>query len=616
MVDDAGLRDTVLAQRVTRVRLRQIQAQVLRSPPAYVVTDLFLLWLVAGVGLLWTGIAWMALDSVLFMGRWFYVRARMRRPSASPQAELSRLSAFYLALGLGRALLTLWVFGQPLSDIHYLYTVVLLGLAAVGVSLVGGMARIYALWSVGMGASLAWGWLSQGSVLSLGFGFLIPMMLLMLTLFVRDQGRSQVQLVSAAYDNERLAESLRLERDKAQAANQSKTRFFAAASHDLRQPLHALAINATTLELVARRQTDPVVKELSQSINRALRQSNSLLDGLLDISRLDANAVEVRIEAVDVAALLEAVCDEFKPVAAQAGLALAVELPAAPALWIATDAELMKRVLGNLLSNALKFTSVGGVTLAARCDAGRVLISVADTGPGIALAEQERVFEEFYQIGNASRDRTLGLGLGLSIVRRSAELLGVGLRMNSAPGHGTVMELRVPAAEPAAGAGANPLGGVEALPQLDARVLVIDDEDEILEALAGLLPHLGCEVRVATGSQQALAVLEAGFQPDVLLVDHRLRGETGPQVIAQLRERCPQVPAVLVTGDTSPLNLRSLQNIGFQVVHKPVDGQRLAQALGEALRGSPGRSGRVEAERVLPSAGLRPVEQHIDPPPA
>ena len=613
MVDDAGLRDTVLAQRVTRVRLRQIQAQVLRSPPAYVVTDLFLLWLVAGVGLLWTGIAWMALDSVLFMGRWFYVRARMRRPSASPQTELSRLSVFYVALGLGRAVLTLWVFGQPLSDIHYLYTVVLLGLAAVGVSLVGGMARIYALWSVVMGTSLAWGWLSQGSVLSLGFGFLIPMMLLMLTLFVRDQGRSQEQLVTAAYDNERLAESLRLERDKAQAANQSKTRFFAAASHDLRQPLHALAINATTLELVARRQTDPVVKELSQSINRALRQSNSLLDGLLDISRLDANAVEVRIEAVDVAALLEAVCDEFKPVAAQAGLALAVELPATPALWIATDADLMKRVLGNLLSNALKFTSVGGVTLSARLDVGQVLISVADTGPGIALAEQERVFEEFYQIGNASRDRTLGLGLGLSIVRRSAELLGVGLRMNSAPGQGTVMELRVRAAEPAAGTGANPLGGVEALPQLDARVLVIDDEDEILEALAGLLPHLGCEVRVATGSQQALAVLDAGFQPDVLLVDHRLRGETGPQVIAQLRERCPRVPAVLVTGDTSPLNLRSLQNIGFQVVHKPVDGQRLAQALGEALRGSPGRSG-AESEAVLRSAERGPVEQHLDPP--
>ena len=613
MVDDAGLRDTVMAQRVSRLRLRQIQTQVLRSPPAYVVTDLFLLWLVAGVGLLWTGIAWMALDSVLFMGRWFYVRARMRRPSASPQTELSRLSVFYVALGLGRAVLTLWVFGQPLSDIHYLYTVVLLGLAAVGVSLVGGMARIYALWSVVMGASLAWGWLSQGSVLSLGFGFLIPMMLLMLTLFVRDQGRSQEQLVTAAYDNERRAESLRLVRDKAQAANQSKTRFFAAASHDLRQPLHALAINATTLELVARRQTDPVVKELSQSINRALRQSNSLLDGLLDISRLDANAVEVRIEAVDVAALLEAVCDEFKPVAAQAGLALAVELPAAPALWIATDADLMKRVLGNLLSNALKFTSVGGVSLSARSDAGQVLISVADTGPGIALAEQERVFEEFYQIGNASRDRTLGLGLGLSIVRRSAELLGVGLRMNSAPGQGTVMELRVRVAEPAALTGTNPLGAAEALPQLDARVLVIDDEDEILEALAGLLPHLGCEVRVATGSQQALAVLDAGFQPDVLLVDHRLRGETGPQVISQLRGRCPQVPAVLVTGDTSPLNLRSLQNIGFQVVHKPVDGQRLAQALGEALRGSPSRSG-AETDAVLRSAERGPVEQHLDPP--
>ena len=591
MAETEGAREAMLAERVVRERLRQIQAQVLRLPPTYVVIDVFLVWLVAGLGLLWLGLAWMALNTVLYMARWFYVRAMQRGGDRNPRVDLSRMSAFYVAQGLWRSVLTVLLFQQPVTDVHYLYTVVMLGLAAGGISSVGGVARIYGLWAIAVGAPLAWGWVSQASTLPLGLGvgLLTPLMLVLLTIFVRDQGRAQEQLVTVAYDNERLAESLRLERDKAQAANQSKTRFFAAASHDLRQPLHALAINATTLELVARRQTDPVVKELSQSINRALRQSNSLLDGLLDISRLDANAVEVRIEAVDVAALLEVVCDEFKPVAAQAGLALVIDVPMVPALWIATDPDLMRRLLGNLVSNALKFTSVGGVTLAARNDAAAgstVLITVTDTGAGIAVGEQERVFEEFYQIGNASRDRTLGLGLGLSIVRRTAELLDVALRLDSAPGRGTLMELRVNAAEAGSSSLAGGIDGVDALPQLNVRVLVIDDEDEILEALSGLLPHLGCEVRVANGSLQAQAVVAAGFQPDVLLVDHRLRGETGPQVVARLRERCPNLPAVLVTGDTSPLNLRSLQASGYQVVHKPVDGQRLAQALAEALKAS------------------------------
>ena len=591
MAESEGAREAMLAERVVRERLRQIQAQVLRLPPTYLVIDIFLVWLVAGLGLLGLGLAWMALNTVLYMARWVYVRARQRRSGLNPTVDLSRLSAFYVAQGLWRSVLTVLVFQQPVIDVHYLYTVVMLGLAAGGISSVGGVARIYGLWAVAVGGPLAWGWISQVSTLPLGVGvgLLTPLMLVLLTIFVRDQGRAQEQLVTVAYDNERLAESLRLERDKAHAANQSKTRFFAAASHDLRQPLHALAINATTLELVARRQTDPVVKELSQSINRALRQSNSLLDGLLDISRLDANAVEVRIEAVDVAALLEVVCDEFKPVAAQAGLALVIDVPTVPALWIATDPDLMRRLLGNLVSNALKFTSVGGVTLAAckdAADASAVLITVTDTGSGIAISEQERVFEEFYQIGNASRDRTLGLGLGLSIVRRTAELLGVALRLDSVPGRGTLVALRVNAAEAGSSSVANGMDGVDALPQLNVRVLVIDDEDEILEALAGLLPHLGCEVRVANGSLQAQAVVAAGFQPDVLLVDHRLRGETGPQVVARLRERCPNLPAVLVTGDTSPLNLRSLQASGYQVVHKPVDGQRLAQALAEALKAS------------------------------
>jgi signal transduction histidine kinase len=578
-------RAAMLTDLVARARLEQTQAQVLRLPPVYFAIDVFVVWIVSGVGLLRWGLVWMALNTALYMARWVFVKAQQRRPVTDAARALVHLSFFYVTQGIWRSVLTVVLFQFPVAEPHFLYTMVVAGLAAGGISSVGSLARTYVLWAAAVGIPLAAVWMSQGPGLPVGFGLLTITMMALLSLFVRDQGRAQAELVAAAFENEQLAESLRVERDKANAANQSKTRFFAAASHDLRQPLHALSINATTLELVARRQSDPVVKELSQSINRALRQSNSLLDGLLDISRLDANAVELQLEAVEVSAMLESIRAEFSPVAAQAGLTLTVQTAAHGDHWMHTDSDLMTRVLSNLVSNALKFTAAGGVSLSAVVDGSAVRISIADTGVGIPASEQEKVFEEFYQIGNASRDRTMGLGLGLSIVKRATELLNVPMKLESGTGHGTRVELRVPLTNlrPTSSTKST---GTEVAPDVltGKRVLVIDDEEEILQALAGLLPHLGCEVRVATGSEQALTAVAGGFKPDALLVDHRLRNESGPEVIALLRLQLPGVPAVLVTGDTAPQQMRLLQDSGFEVIHKPVDGQHLAQALSDALR--------------------------------
>jgi signal transduction histidine kinase len=421
-------------------------------------------------------------------------------------------------------------------------------------------------------------------------GALIGMLFVMLTASMRDQSRMLRRLVQVAWDNEQLVEAVSVERDKARAASDSKTRFFAAASHDLRQPLHALSINTTTLEVMARRQADPAMMELSQSIGRALRQSNSLLDSLLDISQLEANVVNVRRRPVHAAALLQGLRDEFAAAAAQRGLALALQAPADAQVWLDTDPKQLRRVLANLISNALKFTHEGSVTLLLQAPAqagAPALLAVVDTGPGIPEAEHERVFEDFYQIGNPSRDRSHGLGLGLSIVRRTAALLDVQVRLASCEGHGARFELAVPTCDPPASAEAasSPDGPARAEPAMPAptnlnlRVLAIDDEVEILESLAVLLPHFGCEMRSATSLAAAQAVLDSGFEPALLIVDHRLRGETSAEVVAALHARLGSLPTVIVTGDTAPEELRRMQQMGAHVMHKPIDGLQLAQVL-------------------------------------
>ena len=336
-------------------------------------------------------------------------------------------------------------------------------------------------------------------------------------------------------ENETLAEAITHERDRAQAASESKTRFFAAASHDLRQPLHALSINATTLDLLARRSTDSVLKELSEGIGSALRQSRGLLDGLLDISRLDAQAVQTRIVANDVAAMLRAVRQEYAALAARRGLALEVaaadDLPS-----VLTDSDQFMRILGNLVDNAIKFTLEGRVLLSAQLEgADRVLVRVTDTGPGIATDDRERVFEEFYQVGNPSRDRSKGLGLGLAIVRRTAALLDIELTLESEPGRGTTFDLRLPCATTQPLGEAPAAGDIHSGPALS--VLLVDDEPEVLAAMCTYLRQIGWSARGVANGEQAQRAVNDGFRADVLAVDYRLRDETGVQVIERLRGR-------------------------------------------------------------------------------
>jgi CheY-like chemotaxis protein len=244
-----------------------------------------------------------------------------------------------------------------------------------------------------------------------------------------------------------------------------------------------------------------------------------------------------------------------------------------------TDPALLLRILRNLSDNAIKFTDSGFIAFDVVAEGDQACISVADSGRGIVEDEQQKVFEEFYQVGNPERDRARGLGLGLSIVRRLAKLLAIDLRMRSAPGQGTRFELRLPLTyvqpQPAAPAAA------ERRP-LQAKVLVLDDERAVRQGVRLLLEELGCECSEAGTTAEALASASQS-RPDVVLADMRLRGgDSGIAAVRAIREAVGHVPALLVSGDTAPDRLQEASRAGIRLLHKPVSMELLRSAIEEA----------------------------------
>jgi signal transduction histidine kinase/CheY-like chemotaxis protein len=580
-----------LAERIDAVRLQLLTQSIQRRPLAALVAA------AVGTTALWragwppAAAAWLLALVLIHAGRRWQVRRwqQLGEAAPSPAAACRWLAGATLLQAVLLAVLVVAVFvgADPIGP--YVVTALCMAVAAGAVGVAGWRPGVFLGWWGLVGGALLTGWLAtavwRAQPDAWAMAALTLSLLALLLQQVRDQQRVLQHMVALAWDNARLAERLREERDRTQATSASKTRFFAAASHDLRQPLHALSISASALSLLAQRQGDARIVRLSDGIDRALRQSNQLLDGLLDVSRLDAGAVQPALAPLDLAALLEGIVFEFAPLAAQRGLTLAVRWPGEPSsppvLCVHTDAALLRRMLHNLVANALKFTAQGGVQLQVAAPlGGQVGLAVVDTGIGIAAEAQAHVFDEFYQADHPGRDRNAGLGLGLAIVRRSAALLALPLQLHSALGQGTTVTLQLPlAAAPAVASLAAADGDDAGLPP-GLAVLVIDDEADIREALAALLQAQGCAVQAADGQAAALAALAAGFQPQVVVADHRLAGgASGLAAIAAVRGIVGPVPALVVTGDTAPQALQQVVASGHPVLHKPVDGHTLLRAL-------------------------------------
>lgn len=579
-------REARIGRRILERRLALILQYSRRLPLNYLgyILVAFIVWR-QGVQT-WPWI-WLALTGAVMVYRWRLGLAVERTEPETQLQYLPRLLRGFDLNGISTAAIVPFAFFAPGDFAPMAVAAVLMAGCTIGAASVAGSQRAFVGFCTLTFCFLACGWAWRGGAVGYMFAAGILLVYFMLLATVRDQGRMLHKLISVVDDNAVLSDAVRQERDRATAASEAKTRFFAAASHDLRQPLHALSINATTLDILAQRATDPLLKEVSRGIGSALRQSSGLLDGLLDISRLDAHSIAAKFASHDIGAVLRAVHDEYAALAAQKGLSLRVDLKDEP-LWGLTDSDQLLRILGNLVNNAIKFTSTGGVTLAARrAQSGRVLIQVSDTGPGIPASERERVFEEFYQIGNPSRDRAQGLGLGLAIVQRTAALLAIELKLDSEPGRGTTFELEMDAAPPMVPD--LPLPAPVSVRDADGTrlaVLLVDDEAEVLNAMCVYLHQMGWSVKGVVDGDKAQQAIDDGFEPDVLVVDFRLRHETGIDVIERLRQEMPTLPAVIVTGETAPSRFAELSNVAAKVLHKPLAGEHLARALHEVALGA------------------------------
>ena len=368
--------------------------------------------------------------------------------------------------------------------------------------------------------------------------------------------------------NQRLQTAL----DRAEAASRAKTRFLASASHDLRQPIHALSLFSGSLLL---RDLDTRSHTIAVQLDKSVRVMTSQLDALLDISRLDAGVVEQSIANMDLSGLLEQLVEEYEPQTDKKGVAL--EFGRDAMLHVRSDPALLRRVLSNLISNAVKYTHSGAISISTEMEAESCRVIISDTGPGIPLEEKERVFEEFYQLENPERDRTKGLGLGLSIARRLCGLLNIALQMESTVGKGTTFTLTIPMA-----VRLDESRGSESFPQNrepGIRVLVIEDEEDVRLGMQTLLEEMSFDVRVASTTPEALGVVR-GFRPAIVLADFRLRGrEDGIDAVRQLRRVQPELPAILISGDTAPDRLREARDAGLELLHKPVTAADLRDAI-------------------------------------
>jgi len=361
-------------------------------------------------------------------------------------------------------------------------------------------------------------------------------------------------------------------------ANEAKTRFLAAASHDLRQPIHALALFVGQLR-GAKLPSDATA--LLEKIERSVEALNELLEALLDLSKLDIGAITPMRKPLALRDLLSRLASEFAPAAEAKGLAITC-VPTS--LWVDSDPVLLQRILLNVIANALRYTHGGRILIGCRRRGDEVEVVIADTGIGIEAADLPHVFEEFYTAAPMHAGGSSGLGLGLAIVKRLAALLAHRLTIDSRPGKGTVVRVLAPRSAPRESA--RPSEALVAEPLSGVRVLIVEDEAPARDAMQGLLTRWGCDVAVAERGDDAVESAR-NRRPDIVLCDLRLgEGETGIEVVDRLKRQCGSALAcAFVTGESSPEYLAQARATGHPIAFKPTTPAKLRAMLEHLIRG-------------------------------
>ena len=527
--------------------------------------------------------SWLGVMALLCGWRWSLWRRFMREsPSESQAPAWARRMVVASALaGLVWGSLTGLFFS--LED-PYTLGVVVMVLASIVASATQSLAPYFPAhlaFGVLVMVPFALRCLLTGEARTVILGLLALAFLVMAELFSKRIAASIEESLRLRFENEALVAEVSRARDAAEAASRAKTRFLATASHDLRQPIHAMGLFVPALQTMARREhvAPQALGAVADRMHLALQTMGQLLGRLLDVSRLDAGVVEVKSRAVALAPLIETAVDEVTTTARGKGLTIRVR---EPGLWVQSDPAVLHAILSNLLGNAVRYTHKGGILRAARRRGDQVLLQVWDTGIGIAQSDQGRLSEEFFQGGNAHEDATQsrGFGLGLAIAQRSARLLGTSLRWRSRLGRGSVFELPLPWA-PANQTAADPSAAPERPPVPQATdesplVLVVDQDEDILASMAFLLKVWGFPALLARTMDDVRAQIEEhGHRIAGALVDiHLAPGINGLTVAALLREGIhPELPLAIVTGDTTPEVMAAVRSARLVLLHKPAHAQ-------------------------------------------
>ena len=534
---------------------------------------------------------WMSLVSVVTLARLLHMQYWQRRSvnAVNVRSQIYQINSFSFISG------TLWgIFGVMVLSQHNLP----ISLTAVMV-LTGMVASATAALSHFQWAYLAFiiPTMLPTAIVSLFFAeplyYLIAigtvLHLVVNIKFSRGIRATIIQSITLRFENHALVNSLKEEKalavtsmQAATRANFAKSRFMAAASHDLRQPLCALRLYTATLQMLGNNDRQ---EEIAKNIDISVVALEELFDSLLDISKLDAGTLQVQKESFHLTAILDRIVVDFSAVAAEKNIQLDINAEKnAEKIVVRSDPQLLERLLRNLVSNAVRYTDQGGVHVrTVNVDKDHaVRIEVCDTGCGISTADQTQIFDEFVQLNNPARDRSKGIGLGLSIVKRLSDLMEISVNVKSTPGQGSVFSLTVPLGDTAK---VNPVQAKPNLPERNLRnlfVLVVDDEIAIQNAISSVLGKWGCTVVSAGSADEAFeALVEFDKPPDVAIVDLRLRsGEDGLDVIDALQSAFDEpVPGLILTGDIGAERLKEVQVSQHPIMHKPCDVDKLYEFL-------------------------------------
>lgn len=418
---------------------------------------------------------------------------------------------------------------------------------------------------------------------------------------IREEPSARRKILVAIVDvteTKRAADALASAKAQAERANIGKSRFLAAASHDLRQPLQTISL---LHGILAKRLTDEGTLKLVERLGETVSAMSSMLDKLLDINQLEAGVVRPEVIDFPINDLLDHLRTEFTYHAAEKGLGWCV-VPSR--LTVRSDPRLLEQMIRNLLSNAVKYTQQGKILLGCRRQGEKLRIEVLDTGIGIPTGELRRIFEEFHQLDNPARESSRGLGLGLSIVQRLGELLGHSIDVRSVPGSGSVFAIDVPLGDHRLVSAPFPGGHEESdRPTLSASILVVEDDPAVRESLKQLLDAEGHRTSVSVDGPTAIALAaQAATRPDLVIADYNLpRGVNGVDIIASLQHKLGhEIPSIILTGDISTETVREIAARGYVHLNKPLKSQQLIELIQRLL---------VEARPSLPQTalGLAPI---------